>query len=138
MYAFDCISEGSSVKTCADALSSTSSGSKRYSALLGISDFPRTDVEKTTIIAYSAIGEEMSFGGQGTVIPPKIPAKHEDAMFMEMFIPIAEGLLADGKIKVHPPSVREGGLCGVLDGWQAMRKGQVSGEKLVYRVADTL
>ena len=137
MHALDCISEGSSVKICADALS-TSSGSKRYSALLGISDFPRTDVEKRTTVAYSAMGEEMSFGGQGTVIAPKIPAKPEDATFMEMFIPIAEGLLADGKIKAHPPSVRGGGLCGVLDGWLAMRKGKVSGEKLVYRVADTL
>ena len=138
MHAFDCISEGSSVKICADALSSTSSGVKRYSSLLGVSDFPRTDVEKRTTVAYSAMGEEMSFGGQGAVIPPKIPAKPEDATFMEMFIPIAEGLLADGKIKAHPPSVRGGGLRGVLDGWQAMRKGEVSGEKLVYRVADTL
>ena len=56
---------------------------------------------------------------------------------MEMFIPITEGLLAEGKIKAHPPSVRGGGLRGILDGWEAMRKGKVSGEKLVYRVADT-
>lgn len=133
MYAFDCISEGSSVKICADALS-TSSSSKKYSSFLGVPDFPRTDVEKTATLAHSAFGEELSFAGPETL---KIPAKREDATFMEMSIPIAEGLLADGKIKAHPPSVRGGGLRGVLDGWQAMREGQVSGEKLVYRIADT-
>ena len=66
-----------------------------------------------------------------------IPAKEEDTRFMETFIPIAEALLADGKIQVHPPSVRGGGLRGVLDGFQTMRDGKISGEKLVYRVADT-
>ena len=136
MHAFDCISEGSSIKTCADALS-TSDGIKRYSALLRVSDFPRKDVETRTTLGYSAIGEEMSFGGEGSVIPPKIPAKEEDARFMEMFIPIAEGLLAEGKIKVHPPSVRPGGLRGVLYGLQDLREGKVSGAKLVYRVAET-
>ncbi len=71
------------------------------------------------------------------MIPPTIPAKEEDARFMEMFVPIAEGLLAEGKIKVHPPSVRPGGLRGVLEGLQDLREGEVSGEKLVYRVVDT-
>ena len=141
MYALDCISEPSSAKICADALSTSSSsstGTKRYSSLLGIADFPRTDVEKRTTIAYSALGEEMSFAGHGSVIPPKIPAKDEDARFMEMFIGIAEALLAEGKVKAHPPSVREDGLRGILEGWQEMREGKVSGEKLVYRVVDTL
>ena len=78
----------------------------------------------------------MSFGGEGSVNPPKIPANEEDAQFMEMFIPIAEKLLAEGKIKVHPPSVRPGGLRGILEGFQDLREGKVSGEKLVYRVAD--
>lgn len=137
MCAFDCISEDSSARICADALS-TSSGTKIYSSLLGISDFPHIDVAKKTTVAYSAIGEEMGFGGQGGVIPPKIPAKDEDARFMEMFVPIAEALLAGGKIQVHPPSKRRGGLRGILDGLQTMREGKISGEKVVYRVADTL
>lgn len=56
---------------------------------------------------------------------------------MDMFIPIAEGLLKEGKIRVHPPSVRPGGLRGVLEGLQDLREGKVSGEKIVYRVKDT-
>ncbi len=147
MYAFDCISESSSAKICADALSTSSSsssssstGTKRYSSLLAVADFPRADndVAKKTTIAYPALGEEMGFAGHGSVIPPRIPAKEEDARFMEMFFGIAEALLAEGKVKAHPPSVRGGGLRGVLEGWRDMREGRVSGEKLVYRVADTL
>ena len=138
MHAFDTISEAGSAQICADALSSTSSGTKRYSSLLGISAFPREDVEKKTTLAYSAIGEEIRFGGGGSIIPPKIPGRKEDLVFTEMWIAIAEGLLAEGKIQVHPVGLREGGLRGVLEGWQDMREGKVRGEKLVYRVADTL
>ncbi len=56
---------------------------------------------------------------------------------MEMWVPIAEGLLREGKIRVHPPSVRPGGLRGVLEGLKELREGKLSGEKIVYRVADT-
>ena len=91
-----------------------------------------------TTLAYSAVGEEMSFGGLWSPTPFRIPPNPEDAPFMEIVIPIAEGLLADGKIKVYRPRVCEGGLRGILDGWQAMRKGKISGEKLVYRIADTI
>lgn len=56
---------------------------------------------------------------------------------METFIPIAEGLLKEGKIRGHSPSVRRGGLRGVLEGLKELREGKVSGEKVVYRVEDT-
>lgn len=93
---------------------------------------------KKTTVAYSAIGEEMGFGGQRGVIPPKISATDEDARFMETFVPIAEALLAGRKIQVHPPSERRGGLRGVLDRLQTILEEKISGEKFVYRVADTL
>ena len=37
---------------------------------------------------------------------------------------------------MHPPSLRQGGLAGILDGMQEMKQGRVSGEKLVYLVGD--
>jgi len=36
------------------------------------------------------------------MISPDIPTKDEDARFVDMWIRVAKGLLADGKIKVHP------------------------------------
>jgi hypothetical protein len=50
---------------------------------------------------------------------------------------LSEKLLAEGKIRPHKPSVTRGGLKGVLDGIDSLGRGEVSGEKLVYRVADT-
>ena len=64
-------------------------------------------------------------------------AHPEDLAFAKMFWKLSAGLVADGKIRVHPPRVGKDGLRGVLDGYQAMREGQVSGEKLVYRIEDT-
>ena len=45
-----------------------------------------------------------------------------------------ERILAEGKLKPHPVSVESGGLESVLDGLDDMRQGNVSGEKLVYKV----
>ena len=131
MHALDCVAEASSPQICADALSTDGAHTKQYSSL-DLKDFPRDDVEKKATLGYSAIGEEMSFPGQGT-----IPAKEEDLQFMIMFTGIAQELLAEGKIKPHPAGLRQGGLKGVLDGLQEMREGKVSGEKLVYRVDET-
>jgi hypothetical protein len=48
----------------------------------------------------------------------------------------SRGLLEQGKIKVHRPSINKygKGLEGVLKGMDAMRHGRVSGEKLVFTV----
>ena len=82
-------------------------------------------------MAYTAAGEYFTFG------PKEVPAKEEDFEFAKMFWGLTEKLLAEGKFKVHPPSVRKGGLKGVLEGLQEMREEKVSGQKLVYKVSET-
>ena len=124
-HAMDTISIEASAKTCADALS-TAGGI--YSALEPI-DSPRKDVESKSTLAYTAIGEALTDYGR--------PASMEDFEFSVMFWKLAGKLLEQGKLKVHPPSVRPNGLRGVLEGLQEMREGKVSGEKLVYKIADT-
>ena len=57
--------------------------------------------------------------------------------FASMFWGIAEKLLNEGKVKPHPVDLRPGGLKGVLEGLDEMRKGKVSGKKLVYKVEET-
>ncbi|KAL9115284.1 MAG: hypothetical protein Q9187_007340 [Circinaria calcarea] len=54
-----------------------------------------------------------------------------------MFWSLNAKLLAEGKIKTHPITVREGGLQGIPDGINDVGTGKVSATKLVYRVADT-
>lgn len=76
------------------------------------------------------IGEETPVGGN------VLPAKPEDFEFMKAFLAVAERLLAEGKYKCYP-TVKAGGLGGVPDGLNDLRQGRVSGQKLVYRVAET-
>lgn len=87
---------------------------------------PKVEVKST--LGYTVVGEGFKFG------PNEIPAKPEDFEFGKTFWEMSRGLLAEGKIKVHRPSVNKygKGLDGVLEGMQQMKNGKVSGEKLVY------
>jgi NADPH:quinone reductase-like Zn-dependent oxidoreductase len=125
--AFDCISLESSAAFCDNALS-TEGGD--YSALLNVK-IERENVNDRFTLAYTTVGEAFNFGN----IP--FPAKPEDRAHAEKFIPIAEALLSQGKIKVHPPKVGPNGLVGVMDGLKLLKEDKVSGEKLVYNVSET-
>lgn len=132
-HALDCIAEGNSADICAAALSDDTAARKPvYSALLWC-DFPRkTDAVAKFTLGYTIFGEafEKGFG------PGEFPAKPEDYEFGKKFWKLAEGLLAEGKFKVHRPDVRSGGLEDVLDGLEELRLGKVSGKKLVYKIGD--
>ena len=130
-YAFDCITEGPSLEICADALS-TSPGCE-FSGLLNYKKFPRDDVKSRSTLAYTALGEEFQQGPDG----PIIPAKPEDFEYAANFANIAEKLVAEGKVKPHPRTLKPGGLGGIINGMNLLRQGKVSGEKLVYRIAET-
>ncbi|KAL3446464.1 zinc-binding oxidoreductase [Aspergillus insuetus] len=125
--AFDAVSVESSAKYCGLALSSKGG---QYSSLLPIK-IELENVQSRSTMAYTVFGERFIFG------PKEIPAQPDDRTFMEGFCGIFEDLLASGKVKVHPPRVCDGGLDGILDGLQLLREGKVSGEKLVYDIADT-
>lgn len=124
-HVFDCISTASSA-----AISAAAFGSKggKYSGLLPISKFPRADVTVTSTLAYTAVGQGFDMGLTA------IPAKPEDLAFATRFWKLAGELLVQGKFRVHPPVVREGGLDGILDGLKELRENKVHGVKLVYRV----
>ncbi|KAJ5115185.1 Polyketide synthase enoylreductase [Penicillium alfredii] len=125
---FDCISLEASAKFCDNALSPAGGD---YSALLPIK-IDRENVRDRATLGYTVLGEEFEFGAGS-----KIPAKPEDQEHAEMFGSIAVPLLAQGKIKVHPPKVGKDGLKGVLEGLDLLKQDKVSGEKLVYNVAET-
>lgn len=123
----DCIGSEEGVKLCDTALSSEGG---KYTAIVPAS-IDRPNVENRVVIAYTTIGEAFDFGDL------HFPSKLEDKEYWESFIPIAESLLGQGKVKAHRPRVGKDGLRGVLDGLELMKSGQVSGEKLVYNIADT-
>ncbi|KAL0263387.1 hypothetical protein SLS55_002367 [Diplodia seriata] len=126
-HAFDCIAYDSTAAICAAALTSAS-GVAKYSSLLTVEKFPRADVENAGTLAYTALGETFRKGAK------EFPANEDHLAFAARFWKLTEELLAQGKLKVHPPQVREGGLEGVLDGLEDLRQDKVSGVKLVYLV----
>ena len=67
------------------------------------------------------------FGTQG---------KPEARDFAVKFFPYIHKLFTAGELKSHPISVESGGFEGLLDGVSSIRKGKVSGQKLVYRTAE--
>lgn len=80
---------------------------------------------------YSVFGE--AFEKRGT----KFPEKPEDYEFTRDFMATTEKLLAAGRLQPHVELVGQGGLEGAMQGLQKMKHGKVSGQKLVYVVADT-
>ncbi|KFZ13728.1 hypothetical protein V501_03570 [Pseudogymnoascus sp. VKM F-4519 (FW-2642)] len=128
-HVFDCISEGNSTKICVEAMSSDGGV---YSTLLTMDEKTVTSINKNVqlkmTLGYTVVGE--SFKYKSTEIPA-VPADFE---FGKIFWELSAKLLADGKVKVHKPSVNKfgKGLEGVVQGMQHMREGKVSAEKLVF------
>jgi NADPH:quinone reductase-like Zn-dependent oxidoreductase len=123
----DCISLPSSVDFCDQALS-TEGG--EYLALLTVK-VDRANVNSRFTLAYTVLGEAFEFGDMS------VPFKPEDFEHAKKFTRLAQTLLDQGKIKVHPPKVGKDGLRGVLEGMELLRADKVSGAKLVYNVEDT-
>ncbi|KAJ5814240.1 uncharacterized protein N7503_000990 [Penicillium pulvis] len=130
-YAWDTISIPASAQICADALSSRSGLGLRYGNLLPVKS-PREDVETITTVMYTAFGKYFKFGDQD------MHASQEDYEFGRMFYALAEQLMAEGKLQTHPEIVGEDGLDGAVKGFELMKAGQVMGQKLVFRIDDTI
>jgi NADPH:quinone reductase-like Zn-dependent oxidoreductase len=129
-HVLDCITSDESVALCQAAVGSKG-GTIAY--LLRANKHERTDVQAKYPLGYTVIGE----GFSSSWMKAEFPASAEDFEFGKVFWQLSEKLFAEGKLRVHPPQVEEGGLYGVFDGFQKMREGKVSGVKLVYRVEDT-
>ncbi|VDB91962.1 unnamed protein product [Peniophora sp. CBMAI 1063] len=65
---------------------------------------------------------------------PGAPSRLADA---PRYCRLATQLLAEGKVKPTPIRVWPNGLLGINDAMQYMMDGKVSGEKIVFRIADT-
>ncbi|KAL1947808.1 hypothetical protein VTO73DRAFT_13532 [Trametes versicolor] len=89
----------------------------------------RTDVERIYTLLYWALGRAFSFGPTADH-----PVRPEDRAHMEHFLTKVPGLVKAGQIKPLPIKFFEGGLAAIPEGFQYMREGNVSAEKIVYRI----
>lgn len=129
-FAFDTISEASTLAICVKALAPAPQGTtpgkivvvlppnKEVKAL-------RDDVVIAHTLIYTALGRPLG---------PNFPASPEDRAHMASWMPKLEQLVAEGKLKANPVKLWAGGLEAVSEGFQYMRDGKVSAEKLVYNI----
>jgi hypothetical protein len=105
-----------------------------YSTLLPIPGSTVKELNPKVVMkltsAYTVFSESFKVGSYD------FPAKPEDLEFGKMFWEMSRRLLEEGKIKVHRVTLDKygTGFEGVMKGMDAMRKGEVSGEKLVFTV----
>ena len=131
MLAFDCISEGDSIKICEEAISSSKGGVITCLLRSALGNITRSDITGKHTSGYTVIGE--AFDKLGA----HVEAKPDDFEHAKKFWSLTQSLVEDGQLKPHPVEVGKDGLVGVFAGLQQGREGKISGKKLVYRVADT-
>lgn len=100
-----------------------------YVTLLPV-EVSRSDLKNAFFLGYTAGGEEFEMSGE---VHPAVP---EDFELTVRFFALADKLLEKGMLKAHPHRLRGGGLEGIFGGLDESKEGKVSGEKLVYRIAD--
>jgi NADPH:quinone reductase-like Zn-dependent oxidoreductase len=125
-YAIDCITTEATMKLCYAAIGRAGG---RYCAL---DPFPqrahtRKVIHPDWILATRVRGEDCiwpePFGAKGN---PKTRAFAD-----ELWVGVTP-LLQSGKLKFHPLRHMEGAFEGILEGLNILRRGEVSGQKLVY------
>ncbi|CAE7226229.1 unnamed protein product [Rhizoctonia solani] len=132
-FAFDTISEASTQVLCVKSLAPSPKGSTPDKVV--VVQFPSDDAKalrKDAVIQltliYTALGR--SFDWPNT----KFPASPEDRAHMVSWMPKLEEFVTKGQIKPNPVKLWPGGLVAVNQGFQYMREGKVSAEKIVYNV----
>ncbi|KAF1953737.1 oxidoreductase-like protein [Byssothecium circinans] len=123
-HVFDCISSSASAAICEACISSRGGA---IACVLPVKH-SRPGIKSKKLSGYTVFGEPFTKFGVHT------PAKPEDVTFMRKFFELAQKLLEKRLIKPHPIQLGQGGWEGVLDGIDQLRKGLVSGAKLVYSV----
>ena len=128
-YTIDCFAEDSSMRFCYAAMGRAGG---HYTALNPYNDLlaTRKVITPDWVLATRIAGDGSSW--------PAPYACEPEPRLLEMAKPLfkrIQRLLDGGKIRSHSVKLEDGGLPGVLDGVKKIRKGEVSGQKLVYALA---
>lgn len=75
--------------------------------------------------------------GKGCTWPEPYGSAPDPALreFAHPFFGIMQKLLDEGKIRPHPARPSQGGFEALVEGVGIIRRGEISGEKLVYRIS---
>ncbi|KAI0116057.1 putative alcohol dehydrogenase [Hypoxylon sp. NC0597] len=128
-YAIDCFAEDSSMKFCYAALGRAGG---HYTALNPYNDAlaTRKVIEPDWILATRIAGDGSAWPAPYACEPEPRLKELAGPLFARI-----QSLLDADKIKPHAVRVEEGGLPGLLNGVGMIRRGEISGTKLVYALA---
>ncbi|OAA58899.1 Alcohol dehydrogenase superfamily, zinc-type [Akanthomyces lecanii RCEF 1005] len=127
-FVLDCIATSDSMKVCYEAIGSKGG---RY---VSLDPFPlhghtRRSVQPDWLFLFTQFGEAVNWQR-----PYSFDARPRDKAVATRWYRVAEQMLLKGDITPHHHQEQEGGLAAVIDGMDAVRKGEVSGYKLVYPI----
>jgi NADPH:quinone reductase-like Zn-dependent oxidoreductase len=128
-YVIDCISEPETMEFCYRCIGRAGG---KYTAL---EPYPTWLDNRKTVKADWVFGPMMLGKKIGWPAPFEREADDEVRDFSIKWFETARQLLQEGKIKAHPLRSMPGGFQGVIDGMDSLRKKEISGVKLVYRVS---
>ncbi|CAE6428227.1 unnamed protein product [Rhizoctonia solani] len=128
-FAFDTISNAATQATCVKSLAPVPEGHDKGKVMIVLLPDPdaqalRTDVIVQPTLIYTALGR--AFGD--------FPASAHDREHMVAWLPKLEQLVTTGSLQPNPVKLWPGGLASVNDGFEYMRDGKVSAEKIVYNI----
>lgn len=126
-HAFDCITDLASMRLCYKALGRNGG---KYMGLdpLPIRAHTRRDVKPDWTLVFTMFNKPLNLGR-----PFARAAKPKDQSFAKGWFEATQPLIdTSGKIKPHPIELGSGGLRGVIQGLDRVRRGDLSGKKLVY------
>ncbi|KAK9782757.1 putative GroES-like protein [Seiridium cardinale] len=127
--AVDCITSTASMRTCYEVIDPQGG---RYISLdpFSLRGHTRRNVKPSWVLALTIFGEAISWSR-----PYARPARPRDREFAKRWMKVAEGLLQSKAIFTHPVEMVDGGMENIAEALDRIRRGQVSGKKLVCRVA---
>ncbi|KAI9642580.1 Trans-enoyl reductase boa5 [Ciborinia camelliae] len=130
-YALDCITTASSMRLCYEAIGAAGGKYVSLDPFNARVQRSRADVKPFFCYALTIFGIPIELDGEFAR-----DAKPEDRKLAEKFVKIAEKFIEKGKLKAHPTTLKSGGLNGIVGAIDLLRKGKVSGSKLVFNVVD--
>lgn len=124
-YAYDCIADSVSTAHCYASIGRTGG---RYVSLEMVPKELRTRrvVHAKLVLGYEGLGEEVALSnGYETRADP------EKLALAVNYLHIIQRVLNAGALKPHPVQKVDGGLPGVLQAFQLLKSGSISGKKMV-------
>lgn len=127
-FVLDCISEPETMQFCYECIGRLGG---KYTALEPYPEFlhTRPNVVPDWVLGPTVLGKDI-----GWKAPFGRPGDPEMKAFGVKLFKTAQDLLDQGKIRTHPLQRMPGGLAGVLEGMELLRRKEISGKKLVYRL----